>query len=144
MLETIDHLGVATRDLDRAIEALRATGPIALGRRESIPIFDVDAVMVAAGSTTLELIQPTSPESTVARFIEKRGEGLHHVAYRVADIDAAMTEARRLGWRLIDEAPRPGYAGSRVAFIHPKSLLGVLIELVERPRGRDRAPYDPA
>ena len=76
MLETIDHLGVATRDLDRAIEALRATGPIALGRRESIPIFDVDAVMVAAGSTTLELIQPTSPESTVARFIEKRGEGL--------------------------------------------------------------------
>ena len=143
MLGLIDHIGVATRDIDHAIEILRKTGGIEVGRRGSVSAFQVEMVMVAAGGAPIELIQPTSPESPVAAFMEKRGEGVHHVAYRVDDLEAALRECRNQGLNLIDESPREGYGGSRVAFIHPKAMLGILTELVERPGGRDVPPYDP-
>ncbi|MCH8334173.1 VOC family protein [Candidatus Sumerlaeota bacterium] len=103
MLGLIDHIGVATRDIDHAIEILRKTGGIEVGRRGSVSAFQVEMVMVAAGGAPIELIQPTSPESPVAAFMEKRGEGVHHVAYRVDDLEAALRECRNQGLNLIDE-----------------------------------------
>lgn len=144
MFTRIDHIGVAVRSIEEAVKILELAGPIALGKRESVPANQVEAVMVAAGDAPIEFIEPTSAESTVAAFLEKRGEGLHHVAYRVEDIDAALRACQERGLRLIDKAPRHGYAGSRVAFIHPKSMSGVLTELVERKSGADVPPYDPA
>jgi methylmalonyl-CoA epimerase len=138
----IDHLGIAVRDVEAAIALLEKTGVLARGSRESVPANQVEAVMVAAGDAPIEFIEPTSPESPVARFIEKRGEGLHHVAYRVQNIDVALRICADQGFQLIDKQPRHGYAGSRVAFIHPRSMSGVLTELVEREAGRDVPPYD--
>ena len=139
----IDHIGIATNDIDAALATLKKTQPLRLGKREVIESFGVKAVMVAAGGAPIELIEPSSADSGVAKFIEKKGEGVHHVAYRVADIDAAIATLREQGFRLIDEKPREGYAGSRVAFVHPKDICGVLTELVEREPGKDEAPYDP-
>lgn len=144
MFETIDHIAIATPNIDAALATLEKAGPLALGERETIEAFQVEAIVVAAGDAAIELIEPTSPESAVARFLTRRGEGLHHIAYRVEDIEAALERCRAAGLKLIDEAPRPGYAGSRVAFIHPKTMLGVLTELVERPEGRRIPPYAPA
>ena len=144
MFTTIDHIGVATPDIDAALKVLEKTGPLVLGERESIPAFGVKAIMVAAGGAPIELIEPDSPESNIAKYLEKRGEGVHHIAYRVDDIDAALARCREQGFRLIDEQPRPGYADSTVAFIHPKSVLGILTELVQREPGHDVPPYAPA
>ena len=144
MFTKIDHIGVATRSIDEALKVLGRTGPLEMGKRESIPAFQVKAVMVALGEAPIELIEPLSDDSGVAAFIEKRGEGLHHVAYRVENIDDALEKCRAQGFRLIDEKPRTGYADSRVAFIHPKGMLGILTELVEREPGRDKPPYGPA
>jgi len=144
MFTRIDHIGIATKNIEEAVRTLEKTGKMVLGKRELIPSNQVEAVMVAAGDAPIELIQPTSPESTVAAFIEKRGEGLHHIAYRVDDIDAALKECGAQGFKLIDKVPRHGYAESRVAFLHPKSMFGVLTELVERRPGHDVPPYDPA
>ncbi len=144
MFTKIDHIGIATRNIEAAIQILRKTGPLVIGKRELIPSNQIEAVMVAAGESPIELIQPTAPESTVSAFLEKRGEGLHHVAYRVENIDAELKQCAEQGFRLIDQTPRHGYAGSRVAFLHPKSFFGVLTELVERKPGHDVPPYDPA
>ncbi|MBI3736428.1 methylmalonyl-CoA epimerase, partial [Candidatus Sumerlaeota bacterium] len=141
MFTRIDHIGVAVRNIEEALATLRKTGGIVVGKEELIPSNQVKAVMVAAGDAPIELIQPTSPESTVAAFLEKRGEGLHHVAYRVANIDAALKECETQGFKLIDKVPRHGYAESRVAFLHPKGMFGVLTELVERKAGHDIPPY---
>lgn len=143
MFTRVDHIGIAVNDIEAAVALLRKTGNIVLGSREQVPSNQVEAVMVAAGDAPIELITPTSPDSTVAAFIAKRGEGLHHVAYRVDDIDAALKQCEAEGFKLIDKTPRHGYAGSRVAFLHPKSMFGVLTELVEREPGRDVPPYDP-
>lgn len=145
MFKRIDHLGIATRDIAAAIKVLEKTGPIVLGTEEQVPAFGVKAVMVSVGDgVPVELIEPLGEDSGVAKFLDKRGEGLHHIAYRVADIDAALATCVEQGLRLIDSKPRHGYAGSRVAFVHPKSFLGVLTELVERDAGADEPPYDPA
>lgn len=145
MLKLIDHLGVAVRDLGAAVETMKKTGELRLGKEEEIPAFKVKAIMIATGDhVPIELIEPTSPDSGVAKFLDKRGEGLHHVAYRVDDVAAALEALKAQGFRAIDDKPRPGYGHSQVAFLHPKDLLGVLTELVEREPGRDVPPYDPA
>lgn len=144
MFTRIDHIGVATRSIEKALGELQKTGALVLGKKEVIEAFQVRALMVASGDAPIELIEPTSDESNVAGFLDRRGEGLHHVAYRVDDIEAALKTLADQGFRLIDEKPRHGYADSRVAFVHPKSMFGVLTELVEREPGRDVPPYDPA
>lgn len=144
MFETVDHIGIATADIGQALETLGKTGPLTLGKEEVIESFGVKAVMVSAGSVPIEFVEPLGDDSGVAKFLKKRGEGVHHIAYRVADIDAALETLRSQGFRLIDEKPREGYGRSRVAFVHPKSFLGVLTELVERELGKDVPPYDPA
>jgi len=144
MFESVDHIGIATADIDKAIETLAKVGPITLGKEEVIEAFGVKAVMVAAGSVPIEFVQPLSDDSGVGKFLKNRGEGVHHIAYRVSDINAALETLKSQGFRLIDEKPREGYAGALVAFVHPKSVLGTLTELVQRESGKDVAPYDPA
>lgn len=130
LAQAIDHIGIVVRDLEAAI----ATYGRALGvecRRESLPERQIEIAFFPVGESRMELIMPTSPDSSLAAFLEKRGEGLHHVAYRVADCAAALEQARAAGLRLIDEIPRPGAHGTLVAFVHPACLHGVLTEFVQ-------------
>jgi methylmalonyl-CoA/ethylmalonyl-CoA epimerase len=127
----IDHIGVAVEDLERAVELYRDRFGMPLQHRETVEQFGVEAVLLGIGDGHVELLLPTSADSAVARFLEREGPGLHHVAYRTDDIEAALEEARKAGLRLIDERPRTGIRDSRVAFVHPKSTGGVLTELVE-------------
>jgi methylmalonyl-CoA/ethylmalonyl-CoA epimerase len=144
MFSQVDHIAIATLDVDAAVETLRKLGPVELGEMEIIERDHIKAQMLRAGDVPIELLQPTSPDSTVQKFIDKRGEGIHHIAYRVADINKAIEQCKAAGLRLIDEKPRHGYADSRVAFLHPKALLGALTELVQREPGKDVCPYAPA
>jgi len=131
----IDHVGIAVEDIDAALETYRerfALGPV---HREQVAEQGVDAALLDVGENHVELIAPLGPETTVARFLATRGSGLHHVAYQVSDIDAELDRLRAAGMRLIDEQPRTGIRGSRVAFVHPKSTGGVLTEIVEPAGG---------
>jgi methylmalonyl-CoA epimerase len=132
VFERIDHIGVAVEDLDAAIELYRDRLGMPLHHRETVDQFGVEAVLLGVGDAHVELLEPTDPDGAVGRFLERNGPGLHHVAYLAGDIDAALEEARSQGLRLIDEQPRTGIRGSRVAFLHPKSTGGVLTELVQR------------
>jgi methylmalonyl-CoA epimerase len=137
MFETIDHVGVAVSDLDRAISAYGKGFEMPIAHRETVESQGVEAVLLDVGDAHVELLQPLGPETVVGRFIAKRGEGLHHVAYRVADIDAILAELREAGVELIDAEARTGIRNSRVAFLHPKAAAGVLTELVEPAAGAD-------
>jgi methylmalonyl-CoA/ethylmalonyl-CoA epimerase len=127
----IDHIGVAVEDLDGAVALYRDRLGMREEHRESVEEFGVDAVLLEIGDGHVELLSPLSAESAVGRFLERNGPGLHHVAYRTDDIESALESIRGAGMRLIDERPRAGIRGSRVAFVHPKSTGGVLTELVE-------------
>ena len=127
----IDHIGVAVSDLDAAAELYRQSFDMAEQHRETVEEQGVEAILFEVGEGHVELIAPLGPETGVGRFIEKNGPGLHHVAYACDDIDSALAALRESGLRLIDEEPRRGIRGSRVAFLHPKSTGGVLTELVE-------------
>ena len=131
MFELIDHVGVAVSDLDRAIALYEGTFGMPLVHRETVEEQGVEAVLLDVGDGHVELLSPLGPETVVGKFITKRGEGLHHVAYRVADIDATLEALKEAGVELIDAEARIGIRGSRVAFLHPKSTGGVLTELVE-------------
>ncbi len=131
MFGRIDHVGVAVEDLDAAIELYRDRLGMREQHRETVEQFGVEAVLLEVGEGHVELLEPTSEKSAVGRFLSRHGPGMHHVAYQTEDIDAALDDARQAGLRLIDEAPRPGIRGSRVAFLHPQSTQGVLTELVE-------------
>jgi methylmalonyl-CoA/ethylmalonyl-CoA epimerase len=131
MFGRIDHVGVAVEDLDVALAAYRDTLRMDVQHREVVEEQGVEAVLLEVGEGHIELIEPLSPDSGVAKFIERNGEGMHHVAYQTDDIDAALEKVRAAGLRLIDEEPRIGIRGSRVAFLHPKATGGVLTELVE-------------
>ena len=131
MFGRIDHIGVAVDDLDAAIELYRGGFAMAEQHRETIEAFDVEAVLLEVGDGHVELLRPLSAESAVGRFLANNGPGLHHVAYQTDDIDQALEGVRAAGLRLIDEQPRRGIRGSRVAFLHPKSTHGVLTEIVE-------------
>lgn len=127
----IDHLGVAVRDLNQAARTYGETLGFELGGGETLPDRGLEVRFVNAGATRVELIAPTRDDSEVSRFLDKRGEGVHHICFRVDDIEAALAGMKERGARLIDETPKRGAEGHKVAFIHPKGAHGVLIELVE-------------
>jgi methylmalonyl-CoA/ethylmalonyl-CoA epimerase len=127
----IDHIGIAVTDLDSAVELYGGGFDMAEQHRETVEEQGVEAILLEVGEGHIELIRPLSDDTGVAKFIERNGEGMHHVAYQVDDIDAALSRVREAGLRLIDQEPRIGIRGSRVAFLHPKSTGGVLTELVE-------------
>ena len=126
----IDHLGIAVPSLEAAVAAYRALG-FTVQSTEDVPTERVRVAFVPAGGSRLELLEPTDADSTIARFLQKRS-GLHHVCLLVEDIDAALDELRAKGVALIDQTPRPGAGGTRVAFVHPKAAGGVLLELKEK------------
>jgi methylmalonyl-CoA/ethylmalonyl-CoA epimerase len=131
MLQAVDHVGFAVRDLDEAIAFYGSVFGVTEWDRFPMPERHMEAAAARVGGTLLELIAPTSEEAAFAKFLRERGPGMHHVAYRVGDIVAALAEAKAHGVQLIDEAPRPGMHNTLVAFLHPKSAMGVLIELVQ-------------
>jgi methylmalonyl-CoA/ethylmalonyl-CoA epimerase len=131
VLGSIDHIGVAVSDLDAAIDLHRDTLGMTLSHRETIASQGVEAVLLDAGDSHVELLAPLSADTPVGRFLAKRGPGLHHVAYRVDDLAAVLDELRAGGVRLVDEKPRQGMRGSQVAFLHPSASAGVLTELVQ-------------
>jgi methylmalonyl-CoA/ethylmalonyl-CoA epimerase len=135
MFAHIDHVGVAVDDLDAAIALHEQTYGLQLAHREVVEAQGVEAVLLDVGDSHVELLRPLQPDSAVGRFLATRGPGLHHVAYRVADIDAALDTLRDRGLQLIDDTPRPGIRDSRVAFLHPKSAGGVLTEIVQPAEG---------
>jgi methylmalonyl-CoA epimerase len=129
--QQIDHVGIAVSDMDAAIARYQELLGVTPSVRKAMEKDGIEAAMLDLGSTHVELVAPTRPDSAISRFLEKKGEGVHHVAYRVEDIRAALQQAREQGATLLDEEPRVGVMGHLVAFIHPRSTLGVLTELVE-------------
>jgi len=130
----IDHIGVAVEDLDESIAVYRDRLGMREQHRETVEEFGVEAALLEIGDAHVELLTPIQADSAVARFLEKNGPGMHHVAYRTADIDAALERMSKAGVRMIDEQARTGIRDSRVAFVHPKSTGGVLTEIVEPAR----------
>jgi methylmalonyl-CoA/ethylmalonyl-CoA epimerase len=132
-LDRIDHIGVAVEDLGAALELYR--GPLGLPEvhRETVAEQGVEAVLLDVGEGHVELLAALDPDTPVGRFLAKRGPGLHHVAYQVTDIEGALRDAREAGLRLLDEEPRSGIRGTRVAFLHPAATGGVLTEIVQPP-----------
>jgi methylmalonyl-CoA/ethylmalonyl-CoA epimerase len=131
MLGRIDHVGVAVEDMDATLRVYQESLGLPLAHRETVEEQGVDAALLDVGDGHVELLAPLGPDTPVGKYLAKRGPGLHHVAYAVEDIDAALDEARAAGLRLIDETPRTGIRNSRVAFIHPAAVGGVLTELVQ-------------
>jgi methylmalonyl-CoA/ethylmalonyl-CoA epimerase len=128
MLTLIDHVGVAVEEIDAALGFYTGVLKLELVHRETVPEQGVEAALLDVGDGHVELVAPLGPETGVAKFLARRGPGLHHVAYRVADIDATLAALAAAGTRLIDQTPRIGIRGSKVAFLHPASTGGVLTE----------------
>lgn len=124
----LHHVGIAVHNLEEAAEAYRALG-LAVAKVETVESEKVRVAFLPVGETHIELLEPTDPSSPVARFLEKRGSGVHHLCFLVDDLGHAMEQAKASGLVLLDETPRVGAGGSRVCFIHPKSTGGVLLEL---------------
>jgi methylmalonyl-CoA/ethylmalonyl-CoA epimerase len=135
MFARIDHIGVAVEDLDAAIALHASTYGMALVHRETVAEQGVEAVLFDVGENHVELLAPLADDTPVGRFLAGRGPGLHHVAYQVPDIEAALAALKAAGAQLIDETPRTGIRRSRVAFVHPKSSGGVLTEIVQPAEG---------
>lgn len=131
MFARIDHIGIAVEDLDAGIALYDTTFDMTLVHRETVTEQGVEAVLLDVGENHVELLRPLSEDTPVGRFLAKRGPGLHHVAYQVTDIDAALASLKDAGLRLLDETPRTGMRGSRIAFLHPASSGGVLTEIVQ-------------
>jgi methylmalonyl-CoA epimerase len=135
MFGLIDHVGVAVEDLDAALELYEGTFGMPVAHRETVDEQGVEAVLLDVGDTHVELLSPLGPDTPVGKFLERKGPGLHHVAYRVADIEATLDQLRGQGVDLIDSEPRTGIRNSRVAFPHPKATGSVLTEIVEPAKG---------
>jgi methylmalonyl-CoA/ethylmalonyl-CoA epimerase len=131
MLSAIDHVGVAVEEIDAALAVYRDVLGMALVHRETVQEQGVDAALLDVGDGHVELVAPLGPETAVGRFLAKRGPGLHHIAYRVEDVEQTLSELKAAGARLIDEHPRTGIRGSRVAFVHPSCTGGILTEIVQ-------------
>ncbi len=131
MLTLIDHVGVAVESIDDALAVYRDALRMPLVHRETVSEQGVDAALLDVGDCHVELLQPLGPDTAVGKFLARRGPGLHHVAYRVEDIEATLRELSAAGMRLIDETPRRGIRGSSVAFVHPASTGSVLTEIVQ-------------
>lgn len=138
MFSRIDHIGVAVEQIDPALELYRDRFELVVAHREVVEAQGVEALLLDVGEGHVELLAPLTPETPVGRFLAKHGPGLHHVAYKVEDIDAALDAVRAAGIELIDQRPRTGIRGSRVAFMHPRATGGVLTEIVQ-PAGAAEA-----
>ena len=132
MKATLDHIGIAVGDLSQALAFYRDALGLEVEPPEEVASQRVRAHFVPVGEATLELLEPTAPDSPIAKFIEKRGPGVHHVTLRVDDIREALARLKARGIRLIDESPRAGAEGALIAFVHPASTHGVLVELKQR------------
>lgn len=132
-MRRIDHIGIAVPDLEEALAPYVDGLGLEVTHREVVTTQKVRVAMLPAGETKIELLEPTSDDSPIATFIERRGPGIHHIALAVDDIEAVMARMVAAGVRMIDAEPRPGAGGTRVAFAHPKAMGGVLVELVEGP-----------
>jgi methylmalonyl-CoA/ethylmalonyl-CoA epimerase len=135
MLSAIDHVGVAVEDIDAALALYRDSLGMPLVHRETVDEQGVEAALLDVGEAHVELLQPLGPDTAVGKFLARRGPGLHHVAYRVPDVERTLRALADAGMRLIDERARRGIRGSRVAFIHPASTDGVLTEIVQPAEG---------
>jgi methylmalonyl-CoA/ethylmalonyl-CoA epimerase len=131
MLTEVDHVAIAVHDLDAAIAYYENTFGVELAYREEVPSDGLEEAMLKVGHTYVQLLKPLRPDSPVGKFLEKRGEGIHHIAYRVPSVAAAIERINSDGGTVIDEVPRIGGGGHTVAFVHPKTAFGTLIELVE-------------
>ncbi len=131
LLTEIDHVAIAVRDLEAAIAYYGDTFGATVAHRERIDSDGVEEALLKVADSYIQLLTPTSETSPVARYLEKNGEGIHHVGYRVDDCAAALRSVAEHGGRMIDQAPRPGSRGTTVAFVHPKGAFGTLIELVQ-------------
>jgi methylmalonyl-CoA/ethylmalonyl-CoA epimerase len=127
----IDHVAIAVNDLEAAIAYYRDTFGCEVEHREVVASDGVEEALLKVADSYIQLLTPTNPDSPVAKYLEKKGEGLHHIGYRVADCGVALASVKAQGHRVIDEAPRPGSRGTTVAFVHPKTAFGTLIELVQ-------------
>jgi methylmalonyl-CoA epimerase len=132
MKATLDHIGIAVADLNEALAFYRDALGLEIGPADEVASQRVRATFVPVGAAAIELLEATAADSAIAKFVAKRGPGLHHITLRVDDIRAALATLKARGARLIDETPRPGAHGSLVAFVHPSAAHGVLVELVER------------
>ncbi|HTC73259.1 MAG TPA: methylmalonyl-CoA epimerase [Solirubrobacteraceae bacterium] len=135
MFSRIDHIGVAVEEIEPALELYRDSFELTLAHREVVEEQGVEAVLLDVGENHVELLAPLGADTPVGRFLAKQGPGLHHVAYQVKDIDATLESLRQAGLQLIDQEPRTGIRGSRVAFMHPRATAGVLTEIVEPASG---------
>lgn len=136
MLSAIDHVGVAVEEIDAALALYTQALGMPLVHREVVSEQGVEAALLDVGDGHIELLQPLGPDTAVGKFLARRGPGLHHVAYRVADVEQTLSQLAEAGMRLIDERARTGIRGSRVAFVHPASTGGVLTEIVQ-PAGEE-------
>ena len=130
----VDHIGIATRSIEEGLAVWRDALGLKVDATEEIGEQGVKVCMLAIGDTHVELLEPLSDETPVGRFLAKRGPGMHHIAVEVADINTSLIELKNKGARLIDETPRIGVGGCLVAFVHPSSVNGVLLELVQRQK----------
>lgn len=130
-LLNLDHVAIAVHDLDAAVEAHRRRYGVEPLYREVVESQGVEEAMIPVGGSFIQLLQPLADDTPVGRFLARHGEGLHHVAYAVADIEAALEHLRSVGAELVDETPRIGGRGARIAFVHPADMAGTLVELVE-------------
>ena len=135
MFGLIDHIGVATDDLDASLALYEGSMAMPLVHRETVEEQGVEAVLLDVGDCHVELLSPLGPDTPVGKFLERKGPGLHHVAYRVDDINAALAQLADAGIELIDSEPRTGIRQSQVAFLHPRSTGGVLTEIVQPAKG---------
>ena len=135
MLGRIDHIGVAVEDLDAALHLYAEVLGMPVVHREAVEEQGVEAILLDVGENHVELLAPLGPDTPVGKFLAKKGPGLHHVAYQVADIESTLAALKAAGMRLIDETPRVGIRNSRVAFVHPASTGGVLTEIVQPAEG---------
>jgi methylmalonyl-CoA/ethylmalonyl-CoA epimerase len=138
VLRQIDHVGIAVEDLDTAVEHYRRTLGVEPTHRERIDPQGVEEVLLAVGSSFIQLLGALGPDTPVGRFLERRGPGVHHIGYRVDDVAATLDHLRGEGVELIDRIPRPGSRGTTIAFVHPKAMGGVLVELVQLPSARSK------
>ncbi len=134
MKATLDHIGIAVANLEEALRFYRDALGLEIETPEDVPSQRVRAHFIAAGESALELLEATDADSPIAKYLARRGPGLHHITLRVDDLAAALARLKTRGVRLIDETPRPGAHGSLVAFIHPSSAHGVLVELKQGGR----------
>ncbi|MBL8863287.1 MAG: methylmalonyl-CoA epimerase [Planctomycetes bacterium] len=135
MAQGLHHVAIAVKSLAEARGAYELALGLVATEPEFVPDQRVNVLVLYAGSQRIELVEPASPDSPITKFLEKTGGGIHHLAWQVADVAAAIAHLKSHGVRLIDEAPRPGAHGTTIAFVHPKSTGGVLMELVQAPSG---------